>query len=151
MSGILPVEEQIARMEACWPDFVVTHRTGRTVCWRGAVRPLLQPYVIEVAYRVPLAIETLDARRLQPRVSIISPSLRPRPGDPEGRLPHVYYDANGGVALCLLDPSTDEWTPLDFVAETAVPWTIEWLAAYEGWRATGVWTASGRHLEPADV
>ena len=30
-----------------------------------------------------------------------------------------------------------------------VPWTIEWLAAYEGWRTTGQWTASGRHLERA--
>lgn len=151
MSSILSIDEQVEQMRACWPEFVLVHRTDRTAYWRGGVRPLLQRYVIEVAYRAPLTIETLDARHLQPRVSILSPALRPRPGDAEGRLPHVYYDSDGGVALCLLDPTAKDWTPLDFLAETTVPWTIEWLAAYEGWRATGVWTASGRHVEPADV
>ena len=151
MSDILSIEAQIERMKVCWPDFILIGKKDRIAAWRGRVRPLLQRYVIEVAYRAPLAIETLDARRLQPRVSILSPALRPRPGDPEGRLPHVYYDPDGGVTLCLLDPMANDWTPLDFVAETTIPWAIEWLAAYEGWRATGVWTASGRHVEPTDV
>ena len=32
-----------------------------------------------------------------------------------------------------------------YIAATIVPWTVEWLAAYEGWRATGTWYAGGPH------
>ena len=31
------------------------------------------------------------------------------------------------------------------VARIIVPWTIDWLACYEGWLATGEWTGGGRH------
>jgi hypothetical protein len=54
----------------------------------------------------------------------------------------------GYPVLCLFDPSACEWTPCDLLAETTVPWTIDWLACYEGWRATGEWTGGGRHLPP---
>ncbi|GAB5377848.1 MAG: hypothetical protein AcusKO_43100 [Acuticoccus sp.] len=94
-------------------------------------------------------IERAAAAMQQPFVSITAPQLRARPGDPEGKLPHVYYGEDGSVSLCLLDPSADDWSPADALAETTVPWAIEWLAAYEGWRATGRWTASGRHVEDA--
>ena len=140
---------QIARMEALWPDFEVAARDNQSALWRGLLRPLLQTYAIEILYRAPTLIENVDARLHQPRVSVVSPKLRRRAGDPEGALPHVYYGRDGSVTLCLLDPEAGDWSPADFLAETTVPWTIEWLAAYEGWRATGSWTASGRHIEQA--
>jgi len=34
-----------------------------------------------------------------------------------------------------------------YIADTIVPWTVEWLAAYEGWRATGTWYAGGHGTE----
>lgn len=143
------ISEQIEAMRAIWPTFELVRKVDRAAEWRGPVRPLLQQYQISVIFRVPLLIEKLDARLLQPRVSVLSPRLRPRPGDPEGRLPHVYYGPSGEVTMCLLDPDADDWSPADLIAETIVPWAIEWLAAYEGWRATGQWTASGRHVENA--
>jgi len=117
------------------------------------VTPLLQTYQIEIDYRAPLVIELLNVRRLQPRVRILSPRLRPRPGDPGGRLPHVYYAGDGpdDVILCLLDPDGREWSPVDPLAETTVPWTLDWLTAYEIWRATGRWKATGRHVEAAQL
>ena len=144
---VLGIDAQIEAMRAIWPGLALVARETDTAMWEGPVRPLLQTYRIGILYRAPMLIENLDAGRLQPRVSIISPTLRPRRGDPEGLLPHVYYSADGGVTLCLLDPEAGDWSPADLVAETTVPWTIEWLAAYEGWRATGKWTASGRHVE----
>jgi hypothetical protein len=48
----------------------------------------------------------------------------------------------------MLDPEAAEWSPADSLAQTTVPWIVDWLAAYEGWRAAGKWTASGRHVEP---
>jgi hypothetical protein len=144
---VFGIDEQIGAMQVTWPALTLVAREAETAMWEGPVRPLLQTYRIGIRYRAPILIENLDPRRLQPRVSIISPALRPRPGDPEGRLPHVYYSQGGDVTLCLLDPEAGDWSPADLVAETTVPWTIEWLAAYEGWRATGKWTASGRHVE----
>jgi hypothetical protein len=82
---------------------------------------------------------------------VLSPPLRRRIGDPEGELPHVYYLDDGDVILCMLDPGSNEWSPLDRLAETTVPWIIDWLASYEGWRATGRWTGSGRHVEQSRI
>lgn len=143
----LGLDAQIAAMAAHWPKFRLVARDGAAAAWRGPLRPLFQTYVVEIRYRAPLVIERLDVRIMQPRVYVLSPSLRRRAGDPEGPLPHVYYAPDGGVWLCMLDPEDGDWSPADSLAETTVPWTIEWLAAYEGWRATGRWTASGRHVE----
>ena len=109
----------------------------------------MQTFTIEISYRAPSVIELLDSRRLQPRVRILSPRLRPRRGDPEGQLPHVYYvgDDPLDVVLCMFDPDSDEWSPLMTIAETTVPWAIDWITSYEGWRATGKWTSGGKHLE----
>ncbi|MBL0925386.1 MAG: hypothetical protein IBJ12_13100 [Sphingomonadaceae bacterium] len=148
---VLGVDAQIDAMQAIWPKFALVAHKADTALWEGRVRPLFQTYRVGIFYRVPSLIENLDPRRLQPRVSILSPALRPRPGDPEGRLPHVYYSPGGDVTLCLFDAEAGDWSPTDLIAETTVPWTIEWLAAYEGWRATGKWTASGRHVESAHV
>lgn len=144
------LDQQIAAMARVWPDWRLSARGERHARWEGPLRPLLQTYTVAIYYRVPLLVERLDPARTQPLVSVVSPALRPRPGDAEGRLPHVYHLDDGKVALCLLDPDAGDWSPADLVAETTVPWTIEWLAAYEGWRATGEWTASGRHVESAD-
>jgi hypothetical protein len=144
---ILSIDDQITSMALLWPDFSLVGRKATFAAWRGPLRPLLQTYQVEILYRAPLVIERMDIRVLQPQVAILSPPLRRRPGDPEGVLPHVYYGPDGEVTLCMLDPNSDEWSPTDSLAETTVPWIIEWLAAYEGWRATGRWTASGRHVE----
>lgn len=144
----LSIDAQSERMRAVWPEFALVERDGPVARWRGPLRPLLQTYVIDILYRAPMLIERLDAAFHQPRVSVVSPALRRRAGDSEGALPHVYYGKDDTVSLCLLDPQAGDWSPADYLAETTVPWTIEWLAAYEGWRATGKWTASGRHVEP---
>lgn len=149
MTGILTIDQQIASMAATWPDFAATWREGTSAVWRGKLKPLLQTFTVEIAYRAPAVIELLNNRRLQPQVRILSPRLRPRRGDPEGQLPHVYYVGDGAldVVLCMFDPDSDEWSPMMTVAETTVPWTIDWLTSYEGWRATGEWTGGGKHVE----
>ena len=47
--------------------------------------------------------------------------------------------------LCLYDPDAGEWHPGMSIARTIIPWTIDWLACYEGWLATGEWTGGGHH------
>lgn len=149
MRTLLGIDAQIAAMASIWPQIALVAREGQGAAWEGQVRPLLQTYRIRIVYRSPLPVEHIDARHLQPRVSILAPALRHRRGDPEGQLPHVYYGPDGEVTLCLLDPEAGEWSPADLLAETTVPWSIDWLAAYEGWRATCKWAASGKHVEVA--
>jgi hypothetical protein len=143
------IERQIMAMKELWPNLRLVVQDGPSAVWQGPLRPLLQSYDIEIRYSAPSLIELPNARRHQPEVSILSPPLRPRRGDREGSLPHVWYRPDGSVFLCMLDPDSQEWSYADLIAETTVPWAIEWLAAYEGWRATGQWTASGRHAETA--
>jgi len=132
------IRQQIDRMRDVWSRLTLVARDSDSAIWEGPITPLLQTYQVSIFYRAPRLIENLDARRLQPRVSVISPHLRPRLGDKEGMLPHVYYSPEGKVTLCLLDPDAADWSPADLLAETTVPWTIEWLAAYDGWRASQV-------------
>lgn len=145
----LSIDTQIEAMSRLWPAFKLVRREGPAALWQGTVRPLLQTYRVGVFYRAPLMVERYSVRVVQPQVEILSPMLRPRRGDAEGMLPHVYYGPDGEVTLCMLDPDSTEWSPADLLAETTVPWITDWLVAYEGWRATGEWTGTGRHVERA--
>lgn len=145
MIGFPIIDQQITRMAAQWPVMRVTEKADRSAVWQGRLRPLLQSYDIEIAYRAPLVVERLDIMRQQPWVRIMSPRLKRRRSSEEGVLPHVYWDNEDFPALCLFDPDTGEWNPSCFLADTTVPWSLDWLVCYEGWRATGEWTGGGRH------
>jgi hypothetical protein len=148
-AGIVSIDEQIASMADMYPMLKVVERTANAALWRGPLKPLFMTFVVEIAYRVPPIIESIDARRQQPRVSVISPVLRPRQNSAEGALPHVYWDGDRPV-LCLFDPDGSEWTPFDRLIDTTAKWVIDWLVCYEGWRATGEWTGGGRHVSSQD-
>ena len=153
MTGLLNIEDQIRAMRSTWPALSLHHREGCYAEWRGPLQALFRRFTVSIAYRAPFAVESPDMKRQQPLVSVLDPPLRPRRGDPEGQLPHVYYVGNGAldVALCMFDPDASEWSPSMLLSETTVPWTVEWLASYEGWRATGRWSGGGRHLDNATL
>ena len=148
MTALPDIESQISAMRAEWPSFELERINLRAAIWTGRVKPLMQSYEIRIFYRVPLIIENLDPLRQQPLVRVVSPILRHWPSHIEGALPHVYWDNSICPALCLFDHETGEWTPFKLLAETTVPWAIDWLACYEGWRATGKWAGGGRHAKP---
>lgn len=149
--GMPGIDSQIAAMRERWPRFEVVRRDARSALWRGELRPLMQTYQVEVFYRAPLVVERLDPLRQQPEVRVIAPRLRRRDDGVEGPLPHVYWDRADIPMLCLFDHEAGQWTPFDLLADTTLPWSLDWLACYEGWRATGEWTGGGRHapLKPA--
>lgn len=98
---------------------------------RGVVRPseLSQEYIIELTYHVGK----------DPKVRIVDPALR---GRRDGRpIPHLYGDGT----LCLYRPRYNEWTPVDLIAQTILPWISEWLYFYELWLVTGEWLGGGEH------
>lgn len=145
--GIPDIDRQAAAMRATWPDFGLQRIDARRAVWKGRLRPFLLSYEVTVGYRAPTIIERIDPLRQQPIVRVTSPALKRRDGDPEGALPHVYWDDPDHPALCLFDHETNEWTPFHLLAETTVPWALDWLGCYEGWRATGSWAGGGRHAD----
>lgn len=65
-------------------------------------------------------------------------------------LPHVYEckyysEKKEFIRLCLYYPITEEWTNDMMIADTFIPWAIEWLYYYEIWRMTGKWLGGGHH------
>ena len=142
----LSVMRQVERMRVRWPDFQVVERSRSFACWEGPLRPLSQ------SYRVRISLQRQRRKGqgedvLQSRIQVLDPLLRRREEGPRREIPHVYRNTEDPERphLCLFDPENNEWHAGCVVADTIVPWTIDWLASYEGWLATGRWAGGGRH------
>lgn len=137
--------DQVEAMRRAWPRFHVLERTRRVVVWLGKLRPLCRTYSVCVLYTREPNHGIVEA--CVPCVTVIDPLLHGRDDAPSESIPHHY--PNSGCPelpfLCLYDPGAHQWHPGMTIAGTIVPWTIDWLACYEGWLATGDWTGGGRH------
>lgn len=144
----LDIDLQCAAMERIWPEFRLLKRSSRFAQWEGPLRPLAQRYRV----RVSVAMRTIAANGTavpDVEVIVVKPLLRLRAQNPGEPVPHHYWnrlDPHRPI-LCLYDPDAGEWSARDLIADTIVPWTIDWLACYEGWLATGRWAGGGRHPE----
>lgn len=147
----MPMGEQIRRMGQQFPDFKVVFNGGWDVVWQGPLRPLAQTYIVRIRAVERRYIDNLWVPgTLGAHVTLVSPELELTSALAPGEsTPHLYWNRDKPTKsrLCLFDPATQEWTRDMALADTVIPWTIDWLASYEGWRATGVWTGGGRHLE----
>lgn len=149
MTGIPSIDDQIRAMRESWPLLESAWLDERTAVWRGPLRPLLMTYQVQILYRAPPVIELINPMRQQPEVRVLNPLLKKMQSS-EGALPHVYWDDPDRPMLCLFDAEAAQWSPCDLISRTTVIWTLDWLACYEGWRATGEWTGGGRHADTAD-
>jgi hypothetical protein len=136
VASFLSIEEQIAAMRATWLMLAPRNvdRRLQSARWVGKVRAQYCWYTIDIRYRLGW----------MPEVRVISPTLVRLPDNAEGQLPHVYPPSDDPT-LCLFDPRTEEWIPAMALAQTTVPWTLDWLGCYELWLMTGKWTGGGRH------
>ena len=134
-------------MQDVWPNFVVLARTRWIVGWAGTLRPICQPYVVRVWFSLGFNLGWAMIRRFDPAVTVIDPVLRQRFKSTCDPIPHLYRNVSdpSRPILCLFDPDDDEWQSGLAIADTTIPWAIDWLACYEGWLATGDWTGGGRH------
>lgn len=121
--------QQVAGMEAMWPQFQRQHWSASQVIWKGYLQPLeiCNNYCVLISYKL----------QESPNVHVVSPKLEARQnGTP---IPHVYP----GNRLCLYFPGLGEWHPTKMLSHTIVPWTSLWLYYYEVWHATGNWKGGG--------
>jgi hypothetical protein len=129
----LTLGEQLAHIHHYFPDFRTRIHKG-TLIATGTLTPsaVSRTYMMRVSYKLGKS----------PKVNVISPDLSALADSKP--LPHIY----GGNEICLFLPGSGEWTSSMFLAETVVPWTVEWLFFFEIWNATGEWYGGGKHPEP---
>ena len=144
---MLSIWNQTQLMRREWPRFKVLTRNRWDVVWEGPLKPLSQIYTIRVRLQRKKNHNMTYFPKTLPTVTVIDPLLRPRPEDPSDPIPHHYPNKEHPERpiLCLYDPVSKEWHHRRSIARFIIPWTIEWLACYEGWLATGEWTGGGRH------
>jgi hypothetical protein len=137
---VLSIDQQNAAMRRLWPRFAAkdVDRVHQRARWIGEAAPQFSRFLLEIRY----------ALGGFPRTRILKPTLVRLPGNAEGELPHVYPPADD-PSLCLFDPEAREWNGGMLIAETIVPWALDWIACYELWLMTGRWTGGGRHFGDA--
>lgn len=143
----MSMAEQMRRMKALYPGFEVTFNGGWRVVWEGNVRPLSKTYRLRVSLIQKEQLGEISIGPWCPQVWLVNPNLQLSTDRAPGvQVLHIYINAFDPMwsGLCLFDPATGEWTQDMAVAETTIPWAIDWLTAYEGWLATGQWTGGGR-------
>lgn len=128
---------QAAKIKKCFPDSKLT-TTSNKLIWKGTLQPspLSDSYDIKLEYIMGY----------HPSVFVINKKLELYTG--KTVLPHVYSTEKQW--LCIYYRKAREWTSQQFIADTIIPWTSEWLYHYEFWLATGDWHGKGIHgkLEP---
>lgn len=124
---------QVTRMAGRWPNLTFVVRPPQTLMWHGPLVGFQRSYNIALVWR--------PCEGVPPRVHILHPNLKPRPGARFVDIPHLIYDraAPQNSALCLYDPHSGEWDDAMLIADTIVPWAAEWLHDYECWHAFGEW------------
>ena len=125
--------DQMMTLRAAYPSASCELRSG-VLSWFGKVRPtpLSREYNVLLTYR--------DSK--VPKVWVVSEELQ-KLGDAD--FPHKYEVdlENNMVQICLYHYR--EFTKDKFLANTIIPWTVEWLYFYEIWLATGTWCGGGEH------
>jgi len=143
------IEEQIRAMEAQWPGFkLISQADDRSAEWQGVLAPDKREHVVRIRYRVPMVLENITLKDVQPRVQVLRPLLEWHADYEQGPIPHVYAShADPKLPyLCLFSPAGREWGTGDFISDTTVFWAAEWLYFYEGWLVTKKWRGGGQHV-----
>lgn len=142
--------DQIRDMRRKFPGFELTYSHSWMACWEGSLTPIAKCYRIRIRYVFPRRFDDFyikapyhpSVQLLEPKLSIINsfPGAEP--------LQHIFQNCDHPElsTLCLDDPIVPQWSWDRSIADTIVPWVIDWLVCYEFWHATGKWKGGGRHL-----
>jgi len=144
---VMSMAQQVLRMRQVFPQFDVRFNCSWHTVWEGSVRPLSKTYLLKVSYTMRNRIGDMDLKPWFPQVWLVEPRLETRRAAPADPIPHLWPSPTQDPtrsSLCLFDPAQDEWSRDRAIADTTIPWAIDWLFSYEGWHATGEWQGGGR-------
>lgn len=135
LKGILSTK-QLERIRLLFPDMKIIKRQWDyfEIELKIQPTPLSQAYEIKIIYTSNRSIE----------IFVINKTLKIAPT--RDTLPHVYDSKK--QQLCLYSPSKKEWNAYNYIDNTIVPWTSEWLYYYELWLPEGKWLGGGHNEYP---
>lgn len=124
----MPIPSQANAIRKLYPSWDVSCRGGKLIC-RGNVKASIwgPEYNVRVIY---------EHKYKRPLVNLISPKIKRR----NGKLPPHLLKKE---CLCLYYPKFNEWTKVEFIADTIIPWISLWLYYYEHWLEYGKWLGGG--------
>lgn len=143
MSRALTADEQIERVAARYPNLKLVTDWTWLVIWEGSLRSFSREYKVRIFWHRWWPNELFDVGYDKPKVFVLDPLLQPRYDQP---LDHVYRRTQP-VWICPFDPKAKDWDTSQAIADTIIPFAIQWLCSYELWRVSGEWPAPGRHVE----
>lgn len=125
--------QQLLALKKRYPGGFLKHRCDSLV-WRCGLVPMAgcEQYNVRLAWKKGHIPEVwVDGGALSRCKDLAS-------------VPHKFGfdETKRGVHICLLKR---EWNQGMLLADTYVPWTMEWLVDFELWLATGEWLGGGEH------
>lgn len=122
----------MAGIKTRFPAFHVTINKDELIAY-GTIQPTER----SVVYKIRIKYKLKDP----PQIIVLNPILkRNYHGE---KIPHMYSQKS----LCLYRPKYGQFTILDLISDTIIPWTSLWLYHYETWHITGEWKGGGEHPE----
>lgn len=145
----LTIQEQDRRIRQVFPAFKQTLNANWMAVWEGPLTPIMRRYRVRVVYFRRRFFDGWSLENDYAAVQVVDPVIGLDPRGTGQLPPHIYLNRNDPQCprLCLYDPKEKLWTPEEHIADTIIPWTIDWLFFFEGWLATGTWEGGGRHPE----
>lgn len=126
--------DQMIAIKASYPSSICEIKNG-TLLWHSKLRPtpLSKEYSVLMTYKP----------RTRPKVLVLGDELQ---NLDTKDFPHIYSidTDNKYVEICLYRHAY-EFSNYKLLANTIVPWTVEWLFYYEIWLTTGEWLGGGEH------
>lgn len=127
--------DQLVAIRLKYPESDVHIKKG-VLHWSGYLRPtpISREYHVLVSYKM----------KQRPVVTLLGDNIL---GLERNDFPHHFSkDPNQKCAnLCL--HLAHEFDSTILIADTIIPWAIEWLYYYEIWLTTGTWCGGGKHPE----
>ena len=135
VKGILSFK-QLERIKLLFPNMKIVKREWD--CFEIELKiqptPLSQVYEVKIVYK--------DNRFIE--IFVINRTLKIAIN--RDKLPHIYDSEK--QQLCLYSPSKREWSAHNYIDNTVIPWTSEWLYYYELWLPEGKWLGGGHNEYP---
>ena len=131
----LSLAKQKLSLDLLYPDSRSTISNGKLE-WYGKARPTAfsRQYDLRIEYKMGKIPEVW---LLNARVDKMT----------DKKIPHNFkVDAEEDkILMCLFRTKYDEWSKQKSIAETIIPWAVEWLFFFEIWQVTGQWNGGGEH------
>lgn len=138
---ILSADKHVKHVAAKFPSLKLVHNFGWLIIWEGTLRSFAAEYRVRIFWH-RFWTEDWLTRINEPQIYMIDPPMQDRP---DKIVPHAY-PGNRTRRMCVYDPDSEtDWDWSQSIADTIIPYAIQWLGTYELWHVTGNWNAPGRH------